>query len=70
MCFHYKYFLSIRNENKEEIDYKYIGMLEYNNKFSMKKFSYSKKLYELYDYEKDEIYISKELLNKINKLLL
>lgn len=54
MCFHYKYFLSIRNENKEEIDYKYIGMLEYNNKFSMKKFSYSKKLYELYDYEKDE----------------
>jgi hypothetical protein len=54
MVFHYKYFLSVRNENKDEIDYKYIGTLDYSNKFSMKKMSYSKKLHKLYDYKKDE----------------
>lgn len=54
MDFHYKYYLSIRNENKEELYYKYIGELCYSNKFSMKSFSYSKKLYKLYNYEQDE----------------
>lgn len=54
MQFHYKYYLSIRNENKEEITYKYIGELDYYNKFSMNSFKYSKKLHKLYNYEEDE----------------